>query len=130
MKFLSFLLIPAIALVLSACATDTSGTVYYGGAYGYGPGPAPVPGYYWNGTVYVQGPSPYYRSYLYNRSVTNVNDVNVNRTVVNDRTVNNTRVNNTNVNDRTLNRTNVNQANVRQANVRALRKHPHPTPAQ
>jgi hypothetical protein len=116
MKALSILLIPAIALLVSACASGPVGPVYSGGP-GYGPGPSPQAGYYWNGTVYVQGQSPYYHDNQYSRNVTDVNDVNVNRTNINDRTVNNTtvnnkRVNNTHVNNRTVNRTNVNKVNV------------------
>lgn len=123
MKSLSFLLIPSVVLLVSACggppAPGPGAAVYGGPAYGYGPGPNPQAGYYWNGTVYVQGRAPWYHNNnYYNRSVTDVNDVNVNRTVVNDRTVNNTNVNNTRVNDRTVNRANVNETNVKERNRR------------
>ena len=111
MKALSLLLIPAIALLVSACASGPA----VGPVYGYGPGPDPRDGYYWNGTVYIQGESPYRHNDQYSRNVTDVNDVNVTRTNVNDTTVNDT-----NVNDRTVDRTNVNQANdkSRQLNAR------------
>jgi hypothetical protein len=130
MKTLPILLLPAVALLVSACASGPAGPVsggggpvYYGGTayYDYGPGPSPRSGYYWNGSIYIQGENPYfhYRNYNnnngyngYDRKVTNVNDVNVNRTNVNDRTVNNTTVN-----DRTVNRTNVNQRNVNRTNI-------------
>jgi hypothetical protein len=143
MKSLSFLLLPAIAILFSACGGPEPGGPVYGGpgytgpAYGYGPGPNPQPGYYWNGAVYVQGQAPWYHNNDYHRNVTDVNDVNVNRTNINDRTVNNTTVNNTSVNDRTINKrninkTNVNRTNVNQANVKvAPRRHKveaRPTP--
>ncbi len=118
MKKLSFLLIPLITLLVSACSSEPSGPVYGGAAFGgYGPGPAPQPGYYWNGTVYVQGVAPWYHNNQYSRNVTDVNSVEVNRTNVNNTTVNNTNVNNTSVNNRTLNRRNVNQTNMNQTNV-------------
>lgn len=150
MKSLSILLIPSIAILLSGCGSGP-GPVYGGGAvygavdYGpgpYGPGPNPQPGYYWNGTVYIQGvPSWYHHSNQYsqesqyNRRVTDVNDVNVNRTDVNNRTVNNTTVNNTRVNNRNIRRTNINRTNVNRTNlnvknVKAVTKRPRarPTP--
>jgi hypothetical protein len=112
MKPISLLLIPCVAILLSACAGPA------GPGYGYGPGPNPRPGYYWNGTVYVQGSAPYDRSAQYSRNVTDVNDVNVNRTNINDRTVNNTSVNNTNVHDRTVNGTNVDKTTLKKAKAK------------
>ncbi len=133
MKLLSILLIPSVAIFVSACGGGPGGPVYGGGgvvyngpANGYGPGPNPQPGYYWNGAIYVQGQAPWYHNdpyrNQYRRNVTNVNDVDVNRTNITDRTVNNTTVNNTSVNDRTLNRTNINRKNVNKTNVNAVTK--------
>ena len=107
MKTISFLLVPCVALLISACAGPA------GPAYGYGPGPNPEPGYYWNGTVYVQGQSPYSHSDRDDR----YSQTDVNRTDINDRTVNDTTVNRTNVNDRTVDETNVNKKNVNKTNV-------------
>jgi len=86
MKPISVLLIPSIALLVSACASGPAG---YGGG----------PGYDGNSTVYVQG-QDYNRpdGDRYTSDRTNVNDVTVNRTNVNDTTVNRTNVNRTNVN--------------------------------
>ncbi len=86
MKIIPFLLIPSVALLVSACAP--AGPTYVSG-----------PGYYGPGGVWVAGGGGYYHDHddrQYNRSVTNVNDVNVNRTVENDRTVNRTNINRTN----------------------------------
>jgi hypothetical protein len=95
MKALSLFLIPPIALLVSACASGPPVAVY-GGGPDYGPGPSPRSGYYWNGSVYIQGPSPYYHNNQYSRNVTDVNDRTVNNSTVNDRTVNRTNVDKTN----------------------------------
>jgi len=87
MKALSFLLVPSVALFVSACASGPVRGPGYGG-----------PGYYGHDTVYVEGrdrPD-------YNRDRYDQTDVNVNRTTINDRTVN---------------RTNVNQVDVRRQNA-------------
>jgi len=104
-KIIPLLLIPSVALLVSACAP--AGPGYYGGG----------PGYSGHDTVYVEGQDHGYdhdhRDYhdsQYNRSVTNVNDVNVNRTVVNDRTVNRTNVNQTNLTKKNVQVTSKNQA--------------------
>lgn len=108
MKPLSLVFLPVVALLVSACAPTVVGP-----GYGYGPGPSPRVGYYWNGTVYIEGESPYRHNNRYNQNVTDVNDVNVNRTTVNERTVNDTNINKTNVNDRTVNKRNANKTNVK-----------------
>jgi hypothetical protein len=74
-------LIPAVALLVSACASGPSGAYYGSGG----------PGYYGGGTVYVND-----RDHRYDNSY-NVADVNVNRTNINDRTVNRTTVNDSRV---------------------------------
>jgi len=79
-------LIPAVALLVSACASGPSGPTYgYGG-----------PGYYGGSeTVFVND-----RDHGYDRgydSRYNVSDVNVNRTNIDERTVNRTNVNESNV---------------------------------
>jgi hypothetical protein len=101
MKLSRFLLITSAALLIAGCAEGPAGPGYVD----YGPGPNPRSGYYWNGSVYVEGDSPYHHhdDNDYNRSSTNVNDVTVNRTNVNERTVNDTNVNDRTVNDRTVN---------------------------
>ena len=109
MKPFHLLLLPATALLFSACAPDYGPRhVVYG----------PTGGGYYEGPGYYGGEG-YYRHEYYgndhryenNRVDRNVTDVNVNRTNVNERTVN---VNRTNVN-----RTDVNRGNVRRANVQA-----------
>ena len=109
MKPISLLLIPSIALFVSACAGPA------GPGYAYGPGPNPRSGYYWNGSVYVEGEDPHHHDDGYNRDN---RDVNVDRTNVNDRTVNNTTINNTSVSDRTVDRTDISKANVKKTNVK------------
>ena len=116
MKSSSLLLLPVLALFFSACA-GPGGPGYSD----YGPGPNPRAGYYWNGTIYVEGDNPSYHNHhhddQYDRRVTDENDVNINRTNVNERTVNRTNVNDTRVNDRNVNQRNVNRNNVKQSNA-------------
>jgi hypothetical protein len=113
MKSSPLLLFPLAAVLFSGCA-GPGGPTYVD----YGPGPDPRAGYYWNGTIYVEGENPYYQHRgEYNRDTTNVNDTSINRTTVNDRTINNTQVNDRTVNNRKLNKRTVNQPNAGQANA-------------
>ena len=83
MKAITVLLIPSVALLMSACAPVPEHRGYGG------------PGYYGHSdTVYMEGRDNDHRD--------------VNRTNVNDRTISRT-----NVNERTVNRTNVNQVDVK-----------------
>jgi hypothetical protein len=102
MKALPFILVPSIALLVSACSSGPGGPGYGG------------PGYGGHDTFYVQGSDHRdYNNDQTTRNVTNVNDVNVNRTNVNDTTVNRTNVNQTNVKKTNVNKTNVNKTAAR-----------------
>ena len=91
MKVIPLLLVPSIALLVSACAPEPE-------HHGYG-----GPNYYGHtDRVYVEGGDNDHRGYRDDRYRQDQYDVNVNRTNVNERTVNRT-----NVNETTVNRTNV-----------------------
>lgn len=84
MKALPFLLIPSVAVLVSACASGPAGPGYGGS-----------PGYYGHDTVYVQGRDsgrPDYNDSQSTRNVTNVNEVNVNRTTANSTDISRTNV--------------------------------------
>jgi len=118
MKLIPLLLIPSIALLVSACAPEGP-TYVSGGGGGYVGGGDDGSGYYGPGGVWVveTGYPRDHDSNYYHHNVTNVNDVNINRTTENERTVNQTDVNRTNVN-----RTNVNQTSIAKKNVRGSSK--------
>jgi len=103
MKTILLLLVPAVALLVSACAPAGPTYVSGGGGGYYGPSGVWIAGGgggYDRDHGYDHG--DYHDSQQYNRSVTHVNDVNVNRTVENDRTVNRTNVNQVNLSKKTV----------------------------
>jgi hypothetical protein len=112
MKLIPLLLIPSIALLVSACAP--AGPTYVSGGGGGYVGGDDGSGYYGPGGVWIveTGNPRDHDSDYYHHNVTNVNDVNINRTTENERTVNQTNVN----------RTNVNQKNIAKKNVRVSSK--------
>jgi hypothetical protein len=100
MKALPLLLIPSVALLVSACAP--AGPTYVSGGGGYYEGGGDGSGYYGPGGVWIveRGNDRDHDQNYYHHNVTNVNDVNINRTVENDRTVNRTNVNQTSISRR------------------------------
>lgn len=106
MKVIPLIILPAISLLVSACAPEVVEPRHAG--YGPGYGPAVVvggPGYYdhHDGYDHRDDRSGYYDN---NHSSRTENDVTVNRTNVNERTLN-------------INKTNVNQAKVSRHNGNA-----------
>jgi hypothetical protein len=108
----SFILIPAVAALLTSCASGPSGPGYGGSGYGG------------HDTVYVQGrdhDGSYGGGDQTQRNVTDVNEVNVNRTNTTDRTVNTT-----NSTNRSQSTSNVKSASIKKSNQKTK---PRPTPA-